>query len=119
MPGVIKVVLGFYLLVTAVVLSVGCGAPPKSTVPALTPQTAGELLQNSAKAQNWITYVKKQNASCEYQLELPDQSSQPTEIDLTHIVQCGGRPSPKEYDASVIFEYDKATQKWSITRFSS
>lgn len=77
------------------------------------------LLRYNPKAQTWITYVKKNNSSCDYKLELPDQMAQPTSIDLDHIVSCGGRPSPKEFDASVSFEFDKNTQKWAITRFAS
>ena len=88
-------------------------------MPALTPETAATLVRNYTKAENWITYVKKQNATCEYRLDLPDQVSQPTSIDLDHIVSCGGRPSPKEFDASVSFEYDKAAQKWVVSRFAS
>ncbi len=97
----------------------GCGGPPKPTVLALTPENAAALLQEYPKAQTWISYVKKQNASCDYRLDLPDQASQPTTVDLDHIVQCGGRPSPKEFDASVSFEYDKATQRWTVSRFAS
>ncbi len=66
-----------------------------------------------------MTYVKKQNAACEYKLDLPDQTAQPTSIDLDHIVSCANRPSPKEFDASVSFAFDPDTQKWAIKRFSS
>jgi hypothetical protein len=107
------------LLVLAVALFTGCGGPPKPVVPALTPENAASLLRNYAKAETWIIYVKKQNATCEYRLDLPDQVSQPTTIDLDHIVVCGGRPSPKEFDASVSFEYDKGAQKWVVSRFAS
>ncbi len=102
----------------SLLLLVACG-PPKPNVPALTPQMAAELLHYNNKAETWIKYVKKQDASCDYQLDLPDQTSQPTTIDLTHIVLCGNRPSPKEFDASVSFAYDKDQQHWVITRFSS
>ena len=94
-------------------------SPPKPTVPSLTPQEAGELLHYNSRAETWLTHVKKQDATCEYRLDLPDQLNHPTELDLDHIVYCGGRPSPKEYDASVSFAYDKDAQKWVITRFSS
>lgn len=77
------------------------------------------LLRFNSKAQTWITYVRKNNPTCDYKLDLPDQMAQPTSIDLDHIVSCGGRPSPKEFDASVSFEYDKNSQKWSIKRFAS
>ncbi|MGA8028493.1 MAG: hypothetical protein WB992_15220 [Bryobacteraceae bacterium] len=102
----------------SVLLFVACSAP-KPTTPSLTPEEAAELLHNNNKAQTWITYVKKQNASCDYKLDLPDQSANPTTLDLDHIVSCGNRPSPKEFDASVSFAYDKDAQKWVITRFSS
>jgi len=101
-----------------VLLLLACG-PPKPTTPALTPEGAAELLHYNNRAENWITYVKKQNPACEYQLNLPDQVSRPTAIDLDHIVYCGGRPSPKEFDASVSFVFDPDAQKWVIKRFSS
>ena len=107
-------------LLTCCILSFsGCSGPPKPTVPALTPENAAALLQEYPKAQTWISYVKKQNASCDYRLDLPDQASQPTTLDLDHIVLCGGRPSPKEFDASVSFEYDKGAQRWAVSRFAS
>lgn len=103
----------------APVLLLAACTPPKPKTPALTPETAAQLLHYNNKALNWMTYVKKQNASCEYKLDLPDQTSGPTEIDLSHIVLCGNRPSPKEFDASVSFAFDPQTQKWVLTRFSS
>jgi hypothetical protein len=101
----------------AAVLLIACGTP-KPVTPALTPQTAAELLHYNNKAENWLKYVKKNNAACEYRLNLPDQTSRPTTIDLDHIVYCGNLPSPKEFDASVSFAYDKDAQHWVITRFS-
>ena len=95
-----------------------CSAP-KPRVPSLTPGEANELLNYNAKAKTWMIHVKKQNPSCDYRLDLPDQTSQPTTIDLDHIVYCGNRPSPMEFDAAVSFAYDPQTQKWVITRFSS
>ena len=94
-------------------------APPKSKTPALTPETAAQLLHYNNKAQTWLTYVKKQNAACDYKLDLPDQTSAPTQVDLDHIVVCANRPSPKEYDASVSYAFDPDSQKWIISRFSS
>ncbi|MBV9404500.1 MAG: hypothetical protein JO211_04090 [Acidobacteriaceae bacterium] len=99
-------------------IAIGC-APPKPTVPSLTPEGAGELLHYNNRAAAWLITVKKQDPTCEYRLDLPDQLSHPAELDLEHIMYCGGRPSPKEYDASVVFTYDKDAQKWVITRFSS
>jgi hypothetical protein len=103
----------------ALLLLAACSAPPKPKTPALTPETANQLLHYNNKAQNWLTYVKKQNAACEYKLELPDQTNNPTEVDLDHIVVCSNRPSPKEFDAAVSFAFDPDTQKWMVSRFSS
>ena len=94
-------------------------APPKPKTPSLTPETAAQLLQYNNKAKDWLIYVKKQNPACEYRLDLPDQIAGPTQIDLDHIVLCGNRPSPKEFDAAVSFAFDPDTQKWMVTRFSS
>ncbi|MBV9302960.1 MAG: hypothetical protein JOY62_16025 [Acidobacteriaceae bacterium] len=102
----------------SVLLLSACSAPPPPT-PSLLPETAAQLLQYNNKAKDWLTYVKKHDPSCEYKLDLPDQSAHPTEIDLDHIMYCGNRPGPKEYDASVQFVYDKAAQHWVILRFSS
>jgi hypothetical protein len=98
-------------------LLVACSAP-KPTTPSLTPEAAAELLHYNSKAENWLTYIRKQDPSCTYRLDLPDQTAHPAELDLDHIVTCGNRPSPKEFDASVIFQYDPSTQKWTVTRFS-
>ena len=117
MPAVTKLGTLFSLAVLVAVAS--CGGPPKPKVPALTPENAAALLRNYQKAQTWITYVKRQNASCDYRLNLPDQSNQPTTVDLDHIVICGASPSPKEFDASVSFEYDKDAQRWVVSRFAS
>lgn len=92
---------------------------PKPVIPSLTPEGAAELLHYNPKAETWMIHVKKQDATCEYRLDLPDQTAHPAELDLEHIVYCGGRPSPKEYDASVSFTYDNDKQQWVITRFSS
>jgi len=103
----------------AVLLTLLACDPPKPTTPSLLPETAGELLHYSAKAETWLMHVRKQDPSCEYKLDLPDQSSHPTEIDLDHIVRCGGRPSSREFDASVSFEYDRDARRWIIRRFAS
>ncbi len=102
-----------------VLLLASCGTPPKATIPALNPQEAGELLHYNNKAQDWLKYVRKQNAACDYRLDLPDQSSHPATIDLDHIIMCGARPSPREFDASVSFAYDHNQGKWVITKFAS
>lgn len=97
----------------------GCSGPPKAAIPPLTPENAAAILRTYPKAQTWIGYVKRHNPACDYRLDLPDQSAQPTTIDLDHIVVCGGAPSPKEFDAGVSFEYDKNAQRWVISRFAS
>jgi hypothetical protein len=100
-----------------ILLLVACGSP-KPRVPSLTPEEANALLHYNPKAETWLIHAKKQDPSCEYRLDLPDQTSQPTAIDLEHIVYCGNRPAGTELSASVSFAYDAATGKWSITRFS-
>jgi hypothetical protein len=102
----------------ALLFLVACASPPKRKVPALTPQQAGALLHYNSKAETWLRYVQKNNRNCGYRLDLPDQTSQPTEIDLDHIVWCGNRPAPREFDASVSFAYDKNRDTWVITRFA-
>lgn len=102
----------------ALLIAASCGTP-KPRVPSLTPEGARALLNYNPKAETWMIHVKKQDPSCEYRLDLPDQTSQPTEIDLDHIVYCGNRPSPREFDAAVSFAYDPQTQRWTITRFQS
>ncbi len=114
MLGVGKTVCAFLFVVL-----MGCASKPKVETPSLTPQEASALLQYDNKAHNWIMYVKKQNPVCDYKLDLPDQSNQPAEISLDHIVTCGSRPSPKEFDASVVFVYDKAQGRWVVQRFAS
>jgi len=99
-------------------LLVACGTS-KPTVPALNPEQATTLLRYNNRAVNWMVFVHRNNPACEYKLDLPDQSAHPAQLDLDHIVSCGGRPAPKEFDASVSFAYDTAQQKWVLTRFSS
>jgi hypothetical protein len=112
MPHVKK--LGF----AGLVIFVGCSAPTPPT-PSLTPQLAAQLLHFDNKAEAWLTVIRKQNPACGYKIELPDQSSHPNEIDADHIVSCGNQPTPREFDASVVFVYDKAAQRWTVSRFSS
>lgn len=114
-----KSVKWLVLLLLGMAILSSCGSAPKPAVPALTPENAAAMLRNYPKAQTWITYVKRHNPACDYRLDLPDQSAQPTTIDLDHIVVCGASASPKEFDASVSFEYDKTAQHWVISRFAS
>ena len=103
----------------AFLLALAACTAPKPVTPSLTPEAAAQLLHYNAKAETWMVHVKKQDATCEYRVDLPDQTSHPTELDVDHIVYCGGRPSSREFDASVSFAYDKDKQQWVITRFSS
>lgn len=103
----------------ALMMLAGCSGTKKPDVPSLNQQMASELLHFDHKADAWLTYVKKQNPTCGYRVDLPDQSSHPTEIDIDHLVSCGGRPAPKEFDASVTFVYDAAAQRWRVGRFAS
>lgn len=103
----------------ALLLSACSSAPPKATVPALTPEAAAQLLRYNSKAEVWLAHVKKENPTCEYKLDLPDQMRTPTQIDLDHIVWCGGRQSPLELNASVTFIYDPAAGHWTVARFAS
>gem|GEM_PF-1473799 len=95
-----------------------CSAPPKPQIPSLTPEVANQVLHYNTKAENWIAHAKKQDPSCAYTLDIPDQTNQPTQLDFTHIVKCGGRAAPLELDASVSFEFDKDAQHWVVKRFS-
>lgn len=105
--------------IPTLLLAACSSAPKKPQVPALTPEAAHGLLQFDNRAHGWIEYVKRHNTACEYEINLPDQSNQPAEIDLDHIVWCSGQPGPKEFDASVVFVYDPDQGKWTIKRFSS
>ncbi|MFL6414704.1 MAG: hypothetical protein ACJ74Y_03410 [Bryobacteraceae bacterium] len=93
--------------------------PPKPQTPALTPQAAAGLLQYNAKAKTWLMHVQKENPTCSYTLDLPDQTAHPTTIDVNHIVSCGGRPSPRALDATVTFTYDAQAGHWVVLRFQS
>jgi hypothetical protein len=104
--------------VAALICLAACG-PPKPTIPALNPEQAASLLHYNNKAVNWMIYVRKNDPSCRYTLDLPDQTSHPTQIDLDHIVTCGGRPSPIQFNASVSFAYDPGQHRWVVKRFSS
>jgi hypothetical protein len=105
--------------VGALTLLCACSGTKKPDVPSLNEQLATELLHFDHKADAWLTYVKKQNPACGYRVDLPDQSSHPTEIDIDHLVSCGGRPAPKEFDATVTFVYDPTAQRWKVGRFAS
>lgn len=107
------------LLASSSLIIIASCTPAKPETPALTPQTAATLLEFNPKAKVWLEHVKKQNAGCEYKLDLPDQTNHPTTVDVDHAVSCGGRPSPRELDATVSFAFDQASGHWMISRFSS
>lgn len=104
-------VLGLFVLASC--------TPPKPQIPALTPQAAAGLLQFNASAKTWLIHVRKEDPTCTYKLDLPDQTSHPTTVDVDHIVSCGGRPSPRALDATVTFKYDEAAARWVVSRFQS
>lgn len=104
---------------TALLLMASCSTPPKPQIPSLTPEVANQILHSNTQAANWLVHARKQNPSCAYTLDIPDQTNHPTQLDFTHIVKCGGSPAPMELDASVSFEYDNDAQHWVIKRFSS
>jgi hypothetical protein len=106
------------VIVVALLAGIACGPPPP-TIPSLTPLQAQELLNQNNKAQDWMKFIQNQGGSCQYSIDLPDQSAHPPTIDINHAVTCGGRPAPTMFNASVSFGYDKAAGRWVITRFSS
>ncbi len=77
------------------------------------------MLRYDHKAETWLTFVKKNNPGCGYKIDLPDQTAHPTEIDVENIVFCGAAPGPREFQATVQFQYDPAAGRWVLSRFSS
>jgi hypothetical protein len=114
-----KKIAAFCALPPLALLIGACGSPPKPVTPALTPETAAQLLHYNSKAAVWLEHAKKQDPSCEYKLDLPNQMAGPVEIDVDHVLWCSGKPSSRELNATVTFEYDKAAGHWVITRFAS
>ena len=106
------------LLAFIVMTSVACGPPPEVT-PALTPENAVALLQNDNKATGWMTYARKQDSTCQWRIEMPDQSNHPLTVEVAHIMNCRVTSSPRALDARVAFTYNKAEKRWELTQFSS
>jgi hypothetical protein len=98
--------------------AVACTPPPDPT-PALTPENAVALLNNSNKAKEWMTFAQKHDSTCQWRLELPEQANHPVEIDANHIMYCRVTPNPRELDASAQFTFDKAEKRWTLTDFRS
>jgi hypothetical protein len=105
-------------LLGAIVFSGACSPPPDPT-PALTPENAVALLNNSNKAKDWLAFTQKHDSSCQWRVTLPEQASHPTEIDADHVVYCRVTPNPRELDASAQFTFDKVEKRWMLTAFRS
>ena len=97
---------------------VSCGPPPEKT-PALTPENAVALLQINNKAKDWLAYAQKQDSTCQWRLDIPDQASHPTEVEVSHIMNCRVTTSPRALDASVTYTFNKAEKRWELTQFRS
>jgi hypothetical protein len=104
--------------VVAVVFAVACSTPPEAA-PALTPENAVALLNNSNKAKDWLAYAQKHDSSCQWRVTLPEQASHPTEIDADHVMWCRVTTNPRELDASAVFTFDKIEKRWKLTDFRS
>src|SRR5208283_5822346 len=106
------------LLGAIAIVLVACG-PPAEVTPALTPENAVALLQNDNKAKAWMTYALKQDSSCQWKMDLPDQSNHPVEVEVAHIMNCRVTSSPRALDARAVFTFNKAEKRWELTQFSS
>jgi len=106
------------LLAFIAMASVACGPPPEVT-PALTPENAVALLQNDNKAKGWMTYALKQDSTCQWKMDIPDQSSHPIEVEVAHVMNCRVTSSPRALDARVVFTFNKTEKRWELTQFSS
>ncbi len=106
------------LLALIATVSVSCGPGPEVT-PALTPENAVALLQIDGKAKDWLAYAQKQDSTCQWRLEIPDQASHPVEVEVAHIMSCRVTTSPRALDASVTFTFNKAQKRWELTQFRS
>ena len=95
-----------------------CGPPPEVT-PAFTPENAVALLQIDGKAKDWLTYAQKQDSTCQWRMEIPDQSNHPVEVEVAHIMNCRVTTSPRALDASATFTFNKAEKRWELTQFRS
>src|SRR5690348_5225437 len=103
-------------LASAVVFEAACSSP-RPTHPALSPTVAEELRRYNTRAANHLKYIKSQDRSCVYQVTLPDQSSNPSSIEVNHIAFCSGRNDLKQFDARVEYQWNKDANKWEISYF--
>jgi hypothetical protein len=106
------------LLAAVAIVLVACGPPPQVT-PALTPENAVALLQSDNKAKAWMIYARKQDSTCQWQMEISDQSNHPVEVEVAHIMNCRVTTSPRALDASATFTFNKAEGRWELTQFRS
>jgi len=102
--------------VPALLFGAACSSP-RETHPPLSPTVAQELLRYNTRAANHLKYIKSQDKSCVYQVTLPDQSGNPSSIQVNHIAFCSGRNDLKQFDARVEYEWNKNENKWEISYF--
>jgi hypothetical protein len=105
-------------LVPILAFEFACSSPPPQH-PALGPGAAQELLRYNTRAANHLKYIKSQDPTCEYRLQLPDQGHHPDSVQVDHIAFCSGRNDLKAFDARVEFTWNKAENKWEISYFGS
>jgi hypothetical protein len=98
------------------VFEAACSSP-RPTHPGLSPTVAQELLRYNTRAANHLKYIKSQDRSCVYQVVLPDQSNNPSTIEVNHIAFCSGRNDLKQFDARVEYQWNKNANKWEISYF--
>jgi hypothetical protein len=105
-------------LASAALFQAACSSP-KPTHPALSPTVAQELLRYNTRAANHLKYIKSQDPTCVYQVNLPDQSNHPDFVVVDHISFCSGRNDLKQFDARVEYQWNKTENKWEISHFGS
>jgi hypothetical protein len=106
------------LIFAPLILLMGCTekAPPH---PALSPLAAERLLHYDTRAQNRLKSIQKQDRTCDFKIQLPDQSTHPTVVEADHVVTCGGRNDLKAFDANAEFQWNKAQKRWELSHFGS
>jgi hypothetical protein len=104
------------LLAITALAGVGC-TPKVPPHPALGPVTAERILHYDTKAQNRLKESKSQDPSCDYKIQLPDQSTHPDSVEVDHVVWCGGRNDLKQFDANAEFTWNKERGQWELSHF--